>query len=108
MIRNDGSLQATYNGRPLYFYANDSASGQTNGQGLGNVWWTVDYGMNNIVPLFSQNTNLEQDIVFDRGDALVTRFADRGRDRHAKEDQFQIYDHYLTITGHTEQPNLNW
>ena len=96
VIRNDGSQQATYNGRPLYFYANDSAPGQTNGQGLGNVWWTVDYGMKNIVPLFSQNTNLEQDIVFDRGDALVTRFADRGRDRHAKEDQFQIYDHYLT------------
>ena len=27
--------------------------------------------------------------------AIVTRFADRGRDRHAREDEFQSYDHYL-------------
>lgn len=34
---------------------------------------------------------------FDRGDALVTRFSDRARDRHAKENHFQAYDHYLTF-----------
>ncbi|WP_449301153.1 di-heme oxidoredictase family protein [Pseudoalteromonas fenneropenaei] len=50
----------------------------------------------NVVPLYSASTPLEQAIQFDRGDALVTRFADRGRDRHAKEDQFQSYDHYLS------------
>ncbi|WP_462164071.1 di-heme oxidoredictase family protein [Pseudoalteromonas xiamenensis] len=50
----------------------------------------------NVVPLYSAETVLEQAIQFDRGDALVTRFADRGRDRHAKEDQFQSYDHYLS------------
>lgn len=49
------------------------------------------------VPLFDENTALEAEIKFDRGDALVTRFADRGRDRHAKESQFQAYDHYLTF-----------
>ena len=96
VTRNDGSLQATYNGRPLYFYANDTAAGQTSGHGVGNVWWAVEYGTGNIVPLFSANTSLEQAISFDRGDALVTRFADRGRDRHAKEDHFQVYDHYLS------------
>ncbi|KDC55556.1 di-heme oxidoredictase family protein [Pseudoalteromonas sp. S3431] len=52
--------------------------------------------LTSIVPLFNANTVLEQAISFDRGDALVTRFADRGRDRHAKEDQFQAYDHYLS------------
>ena len=31
------------------------------------------------------------------GDALVTRFSDRARDRHAKENHFQAYDHYLTF-----------
>ncbi|MFC4699996.1 di-heme oxidoredictase family protein [Glaciecola siphonariae] len=50
----------------------------------------------NVAPLYNSSTPLEQAISFDRGDALVTRFADRGRDRHAKEDQFQIYDHYLS------------
>jgi hypothetical protein len=48
-----------------------------------------------IVPLFDASTELEPEVLFDRGDAVVTRFGDRGRDRHAREDQFQSYDHYL-------------
>jgi CxxC motif-containing protein (DUF1111 family) len=48
-----------------------------------------------IVPLFDATTELEPEVLFDRGDAVVTRFGDRGRDRHAREDQFQSYDHYL-------------
>jgi CxxC motif-containing protein (DUF1111 family) len=53
--------------------------------------------LGNIVPLYNSSTPLEGAIQFDRGDALVTRIADRGRDRHAKEDQFQSYDHYLSF-----------
>jgi CxxC motif-containing protein (DUF1111 family) len=53
--------------------------------------------LGNITPLFDQNTALEPVIQYDRGDALVTRFSDRGRDRHAKENHFQAYDHYLTF-----------
>ena len=99
ITRNDGSIQATHNSRPLYFYAGDLAIGDTNGNGLNNLWWTVNYGAStgDIVPLYNESTPLEQVTSFDRGDALVTRFADRGRDRHAKEDQFQVYDHYLSL-----------
>ncbi|MEL6349795.1 MAG: hypothetical protein AAFV53_42220, partial [Myxococcota bacterium] len=50
-----------------------------------------------VVPLFDADTTLEPVDVFDRGDAIVTRFADRGRDRHAREDEFQSYDHYLPL-----------
>jgi hypothetical protein len=46
-----------------------------------------------IVPLFDESTELEPKVLFDRGDAMITRFGDRGRDRHAREDQFQSYDH---------------
>lgn len=53
--------------------------------------------LGDITPLFNQNTQLEAVIQYDRGDALVTRFSDRGRDRHAKENHFQAYDHYLTF-----------
>lgn len=40
--RADGTEQATYGGRPLYFYAADTAPGDTNGQGIGGVWFTID------------------------------------------------------------------
>ncbi|HMJ74594.1 MAG TPA: hypothetical protein VK507_01410 [Iamia sp.] len=38
----DGTEQATYNDWPLYYYAQDTAPGDTNGQGVGGVWWVVD------------------------------------------------------------------
>ena len=49
------------------------------------------------MPLYDADTALEPEIWYDRGDAIVTRFADRGRDRHAREDQFQSYDHFLPL-----------
>lgn len=39
--RDDGGEQVTVNGWPLYFFANDSEPGDTNGQGLGDNWWVV-------------------------------------------------------------------
>jgi CxxC motif-containing protein (DUF1111 family) len=50
---------------------------------------------NGIVPLYGAATVLEPEILFDRGDAIVTKWGDRGRDRHAREDNFQSYDHFL-------------
>jgi predicted lipoprotein with Yx(FWY)xxD motif len=39
--RDDGGQQVTYNGWPLYFFAADEAPGDTNGQGVGDVWYVV-------------------------------------------------------------------
>jgi len=39
--RSDGTMQAAYQVRPLYFFAGDSAPGDTNGQGVNMVWWQV-------------------------------------------------------------------
>ncbi|MFZ0668400.1 MAG: hypothetical protein WAM97_21805 [Acidimicrobiales bacterium] len=41
VMRPDGTTQVTYDGHPLYYYAQDSAAGQTNGQGVGGVWFAV-------------------------------------------------------------------
>lgn len=42
LVRSDGSTQVTYNGWPLYFWAQDSAPGDTTGQGVNQVWWVLD------------------------------------------------------------------
>ncbi|HTG46693.1 MAG TPA: hypothetical protein VK646_03460 [Actinomycetota bacterium] len=39
--RSDGATQVTYNGHPLYVYSGDTAAGQTNGEGIGGVWFAV-------------------------------------------------------------------
>jgi predicted lipoprotein with Yx(FWY)xxD motif len=39
--RADNTLQAAYQGRPLYFFVNDAAAGDANGNGVNSVWWQV-------------------------------------------------------------------
>ena len=36
---DDGKKQVTYNGMPLYYFASDTKAGDTNGQGVGDIWW---------------------------------------------------------------------
>jgi predicted lipoprotein with Yx(FWY)xxD motif len=40
--RRDGTQQVTYGGLPLYRFSGDEQAGQTNGQGLDDVWWVMD------------------------------------------------------------------
>jgi CxxC motif-containing protein (DUF1111 family) len=54
-----------------------------------------------LVPLFDAGTKLEPATTELTPEALITRIADRARDRHAREDvvqgtPFRAYDHYLT------------
>lgn len=35
----DGTTMLTVNGYPAYYFAGDEAAGDTNGQGVGEVWW---------------------------------------------------------------------
>jgi|HubBroStandDraft_6_1064221.scaffolds.fasta_scaffold381764_2 predicted lipoprotein with Yx(FWY)xxD motif len=44
ITRSDGSVQATYDGHPLYTYAADTAPGQIGGNALnvsGGLWWAM-------------------------------------------------------------------
>jgi predicted lipoprotein with Yx(FWY)xxD motif len=40
--RTDGSTQVTYNGMPLYYWAQDQRPGDTTGQNVGGVWFVVN------------------------------------------------------------------
>jgi predicted lipoprotein with Yx(FWY)xxD motif len=41
ITRDDGTLQVTYSGWPLYYYADDTAPGDATGQGVNNVWFLI-------------------------------------------------------------------
>ncbi|AXT60965.1 hypothetical protein D1816_11610 [Aquimarina sp. AD10] len=47
ITREDGAKQTTYKGWPLYFFANDNAAGDTNGDGVGSNWYIAkpDYSL---------------------------------------------------------------
>jgi Domain of unknown function (DUF4082) len=49
-----------------------------------------------VTPLYDASTVLDPVTVVDTGTAIVTRFSDRARDRHAREAIYHIYDHYLS------------
>jgi predicted lipoprotein with Yx(FWY)xxD motif len=52
--RTDGTKQVTYNDIPLYYWARDTAPGQTTGQAVGGVWWILPPGINQITPAVAQ------------------------------------------------------
>lgn len=39
--RSDGSIQVTYDGWPLYYWANDNSPGDITGFGVQDIWWVV-------------------------------------------------------------------
>jgi predicted lipoprotein with Yx(FWY)xxD motif len=39
--RDDGTLQVTLDGRPLYLFAGDGSPGDVTGQGVDGTWWVV-------------------------------------------------------------------
>ncbi len=39
--RTDGTTQVTYDGWPLYYWAQDAAAGDVTGQAVNGVWWVL-------------------------------------------------------------------
>ena len=97
ITRTDDTVQVTYEGRPLYFYAGDQQPGDRSGDSVPG-WHSIEYGnIGQVNKLYNDSTDLEPVTSFTRDNGvIVTRIADRGRDRHAKDSGVQDhYDHYL-------------
>jgi predicted lipoprotein with Yx(FWY)xxD motif len=41
ITRDDGTMQVTINGLPVYTYAKDNAAGDVTGQGVGDAWYVI-------------------------------------------------------------------
>jgi CxxC motif-containing protein (DUF1111 family) len=77
--------------------ADNANAAQASARRAYNTVVPVDPGAGgSVIALFDETTALEPSTVEDTGTAIVTRFGDRARDRHAREGNFHIYDHYLT------------
>jgi CxxC motif-containing protein (DUF1111 family) len=63
-------------------------------------------GEASIVPLFNAFTPLEPATTIDTPTALITHIADRARDRHAREANFNSYDHYLSWYWEQRMANI--
>jgi CxxC motif-containing protein (DUF1111 family) len=63
----------------------------------------VDAG---IVALYNSTTVPETPTTVSTPTALITRIADRARDRHAREAQFNSYDHYLSWYWEQRMANI--
>ena len=51
IMRTDGSRQTTYKNWPLYYYVNDTAAGDTKGQGIAGRWSVVNPAATGPVPI---------------------------------------------------------
>jgi len=72
-------------------------AGSTGTAGKGGSGPLPDPKLGDIIPLFGPETELEPAVVVDSADSLKTYWADRARDRHAREARFNSYEHYLHI-----------
>lgn len=91
-------------GATRYFqcWYRDPAGGDMNGDGIAKGFnlsdaLEISFYQQAYAPLFDDATPLEPELQEDTPQALITRLGDRARDRHAREDEFQIYDHYLSF-----------
>lgn len=83
-VAGDASITCSKSGYPTQVYR------ITDGTSI-----LIDFSKINLVALFDHTTALEELVYEDTPNAFITRWSDRARDRHGREDQYHIYDHYL-------------
>ena len=92
---NTGSSTSNGGQGPVGGAGAGSSTGGAGGSGTDPTTIGGVSSVGGVEPLFDATTMLEPEIHYETADAVVTKWGDRGRDRHGREDEFQSYDHYL-------------
>jgi predicted lipoprotein with Yx(FWY)xxD motif len=79
ITRKDGTKQVTYDGWPLYYFAFDKTAGDTNGQGVEQVWWLMTPGGSQIrLPATIQTAANHKYVTDSHGFTLYRYTPDKG------------------------------
>ena len=73
--REDGTKQVTFDGNPLYYYANDKKSGDSLGQDTDGTWYVINNSDPLIIALEEQNDSGQTGIAVITGRANFTNIA---------------------------------
>jgi predicted lipoprotein with Yx(FWY)xxD motif len=76
--RGDGVMQSTYKGWPLYYFANDANPGDTNGEGVNNVWFVAkpDYTIMLLNDMLVGRDEVTYNSMYEPGSETVQFFVD--------------------------------
>jgi predicted lipoprotein with Yx(FWY)xxD motif len=76
--RSDGEMQNTYKGWPLYYFANDTQAGDTNGDNVNNVWFVAkpDYTLMYVAAQLTGHDGLNYMSDYTPGDGLTKYITD--------------------------------
>jgi predicted lipoprotein with Yx(FWY)xxD motif/glucose/arabinose dehydrogenase len=96
--REDGSLQVTYNDDPLYYYHDDAAPGDANGQGIHDVWYVA----NPATLMLGGNDELGEFLVGPGGMTLYDFTEDDDNESYCYEECVRAWPPLLV--GEDEQP----
>ena len=72
ITRDDGNDQVTYKGWPLYFFANDNAAGDVNGEDVGGAWYVAKPDYDILLAAQEVNGAVSRYLVDSFGQSLYT------------------------------------